>query len=43
MGGWGGSAIIPNKIPALTLRKAERQEQGSLGGKIRRKGWASPE
>ena len=30
------------KIPALSLQEPERQGQGTLVSKIRKKGWASP-
>ena len=31
------------KTPALSLQKAERQGQGTLGNKIKKKGWVSPQ
>jgi hypothetical protein len=40
--GWGVCRHYRMKIPALSLQKPERQGQGTLGSKIRRKGWASP-
>ena len=40
--GWGSSVIIKMKIPALSLQRAERQGQGTLVSKMRKKDWASP-